>query len=107
MDPNLFYEFDRVQPAKPVPEECREACRGCPVRASCLEEALLHEGWGFAGNTTASERRAIRKKLGIRLVQMEGVSIFRVTDKLIGGSHVRAEEIVYLYVQERLFEMVS
>lgn len=44
-----------VEPAKTV-------CRGCTVKAACLEWALdNHEHWGVWGETSGNERKAIRK----------------------------------------------
>jgi WhiB family redox-sensing transcriptional regulator len=43
--------------------EAKIICRGCPVRAECLEWAMTnHEEFGIWGAMTREERRALRRR---------------------------------------------
>jgi len=65
MDTSLFYDYEH-RPSRIVPDEVREVCRGCPVKTSCLENALTFpELYGFHAGTTAGDRRRMRKRLGL------------------------------------------
>ena len=75
MDPRLFFDYEKTQPVI-VPQECRDACEGCPVADSCLREALLYEGFGFRGGTTAGERRKLRKIHSIKMIPYGGELLF-------------------------------
>jgi WhiB family transcriptional regulator, redox-sensing transcriptional regulator len=58
---DLFYpeRGDDVTAAKAV-------CAGCPVKAECLEFAVVNgEAWGVWGGTSERERRRIRRERGI------------------------------------------
>jgi hypothetical protein len=56
-DPDTFHP-DKGQPAATA----LMICRGCPVRAECLEYALAHdERFGIWGGTTAAERTRLRR----------------------------------------------
>ena len=35
-------------------------CKGCPVEADCLQDALEHDAAGVWGGTTAEQRRGMR-----------------------------------------------
>lgn len=41
--------------------EAKEVCAGCPVRQTCLEEALAGGEAGVWGGTNEEERRGIRR----------------------------------------------
>lgn len=41
----------------------KAVCARCPVRAECLDEALLRIPDGIAGGLTADERRAMRRRI--------------------------------------------
>lgn len=57
LDPDLFFT-ERGESAK----EAKEVCRGCTVRAECLEYALVNgEHHGIWGGLSERERRKIRK----------------------------------------------
>ena len=66
LDTALFYDYETDQ-RKRVPEEVRAACKGCPVRESCLEHALAKEFYGFYAGTTAGERRRMRKRQPVKI----------------------------------------
>lgn len=56
-DPELFYP-EKGQ----SPEAAKAICAACPVRASCLSEALLHDvRFGIWGGLSERQRRAMRK----------------------------------------------
>jgi WhiB family redox-sensing transcriptional regulator len=43
--------------------EAKAVCSSCPVRSSCLAEALAHrDGWGVFGGLTAEERARLLRK---------------------------------------------
>lgn len=58
MDINLFY----VDPTEQISDEVQRACRRCPVREDCLEQAIKRNEYGFWGGTTEKDRRAIKRK---------------------------------------------
>ena len=41
-------------------------CGSCYAKDECLDYAVRHSVTGYWGNTTEQQRRAIRRKLGIR-----------------------------------------
>ncbi len=56
-DPDIFYPSSGQTGA-----EAKEICKGCPVRAVCLEWALdTCEPFGIWGARTAKERKALRR----------------------------------------------
>lgn len=56
VDPELFFP-DRGESTAPA----KAVCAGCPVRAECLDHALVNvERFGIWGGTSERERRAIR-----------------------------------------------
>ena len=52
-EPDLFFDDSTADVARGV-------CAACPVIEQCLAHALLHEGYGVWGGTTAAERDRIR-----------------------------------------------
>lgn len=81
----LFYDYElgRGSGTKlTVPEEVREACRSCPLKDHCLEWALKHEDFGFWAGTTKTQRRKMRRRLGIKLTPISGLDEF---NKLVGN----------------------
>ena len=57
IDPEAFYDFDRYP-------EAIAACASCPVRSSCLHDALLDERndalfWGVRGGLLPEERAVL------------------------------------------------
>ena len=60
-DPNLFFPERGVST-----DEAKKVCKGCPVRAECLEFALVNvEKFGVFGGTSERERRRLRRERGI------------------------------------------
>lgn len=61
VDPDLFFP-ERGASTR----EAKEVCRGCVVRAECLEYALVHgEKFGIWGGMSERERRRIRRARAI------------------------------------------
>lgn len=58
-----------------VPEEAREMCDSCMVRAACLDHALHHERHGVWAATSERGRTRMRRALRIRLVELESVEL--------------------------------
>ena len=57
VDPDLFFP-ERGASTR----EAKEVCRGCVVRAECLEYALVNsEKFGICGGLSERERRRIRR----------------------------------------------
>lgn len=75
MDVRLFFDYEETPNAQP-PDEAKAACRRCPVRESCLEEALKFEPFGFRGGETAGGRRKLRKALGIKAIPIHDYLTF-------------------------------
>jgi WhiB family redox-sensing transcriptional regulator len=60
-DPELFFPDGVAGPALRAVDEVRLICRGCSVRARCLDWALQHgAAFGIWGGRTEDERRAAR-----------------------------------------------
>ena len=48
--------------------EAKNICHDCPVKADCLDYAILHEAYGVFGETGRKERIAMRRNLGPQLL---------------------------------------
>jgi WhiB family redox-sensing transcriptional regulator len=58
-DTDAFYvSKDVLHP----PDEIREVCESCPVRADCLFEALVHREQGVWGGTTERQRKLLLRR---------------------------------------------
>ena len=74
-DPDLFFP-EGTNPQKQA-KEAKQVCAICPLKAPCLEEALYsNEYMGIWGGTTASERKALRKALGIAPQYKQNLTYF-------------------------------
>jgi len=61
LDPHLFFPDRGASVA-----EAKAVCASCPVRAECLEFALINvEKFGIFGGTSERERRRLRRERGI------------------------------------------
>lgn len=62
LDTELFFPVDNRAQSVETP---RRVCRGCPVRAECLADALAKEEparrFGVVGGTTPGERRVLHR----------------------------------------------
>ena len=74
MPVGLFFDHEETQ--SPPPPEAVAACQGCPVRESCLEEAVRFEPFGYRGGKSAGQRRAIRKRRGIKAIPIHDYLVF-------------------------------
>jgi WhiB family redox-sensing transcriptional regulator len=58
VDTELFFAADSDKNAI---KQAKKVCAGCPVRATCLDEALeIGDQYGVRGGMTAKERRKLR-----------------------------------------------
>ena len=65
VDPSLFFP-ERGESTR----EARETCRGCVVRAECLDAALVNrEKFGMWGGTSERERRVLRRQRSLAVVR--------------------------------------
>src|SRR5699024_9164053 len=72
-------------------------CSGCPVLDECLYKAVVHvDVSGYVAATTAKERRAIRRKLGIE-VKREDFDTY--AGARTSGKPVEQEDVLRLRVQ--------
>lgn len=63
MDPELFFPVGSTGPAVKQAVEAKAVCRGCPVRAACLEWALTTgQDYGIWGGFTEEERRVLHRQ---------------------------------------------
>ena len=61
-DPELFFPIGTGSPAVAQTERAIEVCRGCPVRAECLEWSLATcQDAGVWGGLGEEDRREIRR----------------------------------------------
>ncbi|SCE34708.1 WhiB family transcriptional regulator, redox-sensing transcriptional regulator [Streptomyces sp. DvalAA-14] len=74
-DPELFFPVGQSGPAQLQARRAKEICARCPVRESCLSDALdAGDTSGVWGGTTEEERRAIRRRTGRRRTSASGPS---------------------------------
>jgi len=66
MDLKLFYPPQ----GKRYSTEAAAACASCPVKQECIDHALKYEEYGYWSGTTPKEREAMRKELGVELVDI-------------------------------------
>ena len=60
-DPELFFPFDATGPRREQIRQAKQVCQACPVRARCLDWALVRGfDFGIWGGTTEQERRVMR-----------------------------------------------
>ena len=66
--PEVFYAHKRT--TQRDVDTALALCQSCPVRRSCLQEALTHEDpWGIWGGTAEDQRAGTRAGQGHRSVQ--------------------------------------
>ncbi|WP_372730110.1 WhiB family transcriptional regulator [Nocardioides sp.] len=65
-DPDLF--FDEGNAGRTA--RAKKVCAGCPLRDPCLTEALAHAVEGVWSATTTDERKAMRRRAGIKARQI-------------------------------------
>ncbi len=62
LDPDLFFPVGTAGPALVQIGRAKQVCAGCPVRARCLDWALVtSQDAGVWGGTSEDERRALRR----------------------------------------------
>jgi len=64
-DPDIFFD-ETIEGRK----HAKSICASCGVRSKCLDYALKYERYGSWGGTDEKERMQLRKRLGIRLVDI-------------------------------------
>ena len=83
-DPNIFFPYaermgdsysGRYLKGKNNTSLAKSICSECPVVEECLQYALRHEPFGIWGGKTERERKTIRRRLGISLIQREPINI--------------------------------
>jgi len=65
-------DYDAFYPkhGKVFLKETLAICNSCPVSSSCLDYSLKYEEYGYWAGTGTTERRKMRKELGIELVTL-------------------------------------
>jgi WhiB family redox-sensing transcriptional regulator len=67
-EPELFFPVSTAGPAVAQVAAAKAVCRGCPVRAECLQYATqTAQDHGIWGGTTEEERRQARRGQAARL----------------------------------------
>ena len=67
-EPELFFPLSAAGPTVPQVAAAKAICRGCPVRAECLDYAIqTAQDHGIWGGTTEEERRLARRGQTARL----------------------------------------
>lgn len=66
--PNFKVEADWKATAAKV-------CKGCPVKADCLEWAVTHDESGLWAGTTTKERALMRKERGLRRPMISQIDV--------------------------------
>jgi WhiB family transcriptional regulator, redox-sensing transcriptional regulator len=68
VEPELFFPLSAAGPAVAQVAAAKAVCRGCPVRAECLDYAMqTAQDHGIWGGTTEEERRQARRGQAARL----------------------------------------
>ena len=75
---DLFY----VSTGKSANKETNNICIDCPVFNECLNHALKYEEYGYWASTTPLQRKAIRKKEGIELIDISSESFAKYKEDL-------------------------
>ncbi|ANP52731.1 WhiB family redox-sensing transcriptional regulator [Streptomyces griseochromogenes] len=66
-DPDLFFPIGTTGPATLQTQRAKAVCECCRVREQCLKWALgTGQPVGIWGGTTETERRALRRRGGVR-----------------------------------------
>ena len=67
VSPGLFYiSFDtNPQHARDQNQNAKALCASCVVKDECFDWGIRYEKYGVWGGTTETERRKIRRQLGI------------------------------------------
>lgn len=69
-DPETFFPTAEYGPQYDAQVAVAKAvCARCPVRAACLDEALVRIPYGIAGGLTPDERRGHRPSTGARIAE--------------------------------------
>lgn len=67
-EPELFFPVSAAGPAVAQVAAAKAVCRGCPVRAECLDYAMRTvQDHGIWGGSTEEERRQARRGQVVRL----------------------------------------
>jgi WhiB family redox-sensing transcriptional regulator len=69
-DPDVFWPGNDKGTAAKV-AEAKAICASCPEKFACLNHALQYEPEGIWGETTPTERNALRRSLNIVLTPIE------------------------------------
>ena len=69
MDPELFFPEGSSSAVVKAKKMLAPVCGSCKFQSDCLDYALHTDVQGIWAGTTDSERRALRRKLGIKDVQ--------------------------------------
>ena len=84
---------DREQQARLL-AQARATCGECPLRASCLYDAVArHDVAGFVGGTTVRQRNEIRRRLG---VVVEAEDLDTLAGVVGGARQVDHDEVLRL-----------
>ena len=72
-DPELFFPIGTTGPAMLQLEQAKIVCRGCSVAEECLSWALkTGQDFGVWGGMSEDERRAIKRRGGLRVLTNQG-----------------------------------
>lgn len=95
-DTELFFEYEgNNNYLKENYKTIKKMCNTCPVQRECLDYALRHDVEGIWGGKYHSERKQLRRKLGIKAEQL---SFTEYIPKLKSS---RDEELLWNYIDER------
>jgi WhiB family redox-sensing transcriptional regulator len=64
---DLFYPEKPANVTTMEKQAIHDTCYSCRFQAECLEWGLRHEDEGIWGGLTPSQRKAMRRQIGIRL----------------------------------------
>lgn len=67
VDPEDFFPVGSLAESGCQVDLTRAVCRACPISELCLQDHIGQE-FGFFGGTTPDERRAIRRRMSLRMV---------------------------------------
>ena len=73
---------DRIREGSDELNEAKNICAACPIKKACNAWAMAHEDFGIWAGKTALDRRAERKRIGLRVMEPVEAATYNLGDDL-------------------------